>query len=208
MQTNRVATIAKRPMTIPQYTSDISHALARVVRVLIPVRRHIAMRYASSALPHCTSIGWLLEMTSRPSFNVGQPDRCRPTLSRFCSRHIERISAATVDRMPYILNEADRVRTEGVRSRPCGRKHTRRRQLCSIAGKNSFGEKATPARHAPLDLHSTEDHGNHLRNEAGREPVCILCPDHAPVKGEHNKTLVEKQGRMIRMDFLDDVVRQ
>lgn len=198
MQTNRVATIAKRPMTIPQYTSDISHALARTARVLLPMRRHTAMRYASSAFPHCISIGELLEMTSRTSFNVGQPDRCRPTLSRCCSRQLERVSAITVGHMPYMLDDGDRVRTEGVGSPPCWRKHTRRRQRRSIAGKNSFGEEATPARHAPLDLCSTEDHGNHLQNEAGREPIFILCPDDAPVKGEPDKALVEKQGRMIR----------
>jgi len=32
MQTNRVATIAKSPATIPQYTADIGHALAAVQR--------------------------------------------------------------------------------------------------------------------------------------------------------------------------------
>lgn len=198
IQTNKVATIAKRPMTIPQYTSDISHTLARTARVLLPMRRHTAMRYASSALSYCRSIGWLLEMTSSPSFNVGQPDRCRPTLSRLCLRHSERVSAGTVDHMPYMLDYGDRVKTEGVGSPPCGRKHTRRRQLRSIAGKNSFGEEATPARHIPLDLYSTEDHGNHLQHEAGREPVFILCPGKAPVKGEHAKAFVEKQGRVIR----------
>lgn len=32
IHTNRVATIAKSPATIPQYTPDIGHALAAVLR--------------------------------------------------------------------------------------------------------------------------------------------------------------------------------
>lgn len=67
-----------------------------------------------------------------------------------------------------------------------------------MVGKNSFGEKATPAMYTPLDLRSTEDHDNHLQNEADREPVFILCSGHTPVKSENSKTLVGIQEKMIQ----------
>lgn len=104
MQTNKVATIAKRPMTIPQYTPDISHTLARTARVLLPMRLHIAMQYTSSALPRCISFGWSLETTPSLSFNVRQPGWCRPTLPTVYSRHMELVSVCTVVHLPYILD--------------------------------------------------------------------------------------------------------
>lgn len=45
-----------------------------------------------------------------------------------------------------------------------------------MVGKETFGEEATRAMPAPLDLRSREDHSSHLQHEADRELKFILCP--------------------------------
>jgi hypothetical protein len=76
---------------------------------------------------------------------------------------MERISVLTVGHMLHLPVGGDHARPEVVESHPFGCRHTRRRQLGSIAGKRSFGEEAALVMSIPLDLLSTEEHGCHLQ---------------------------------------------
>lgn len=68
-------------------------------------------------------------------------------------------------------------------------RHNGKRQLGGIAGKSSKRKETVLAIPFPLDLCSTEDHGNHLQNEVARERVFTLRPGHTPVKRENGRTL-------------------